>query len=239
MPKYSIVIPCYNEIENIDNLISHIIASIDKFDSEFILVENGSKDNSRLYFQEHVEGKNPKIRVVYVDRNFGYGYGIQQGLKVASGEYLGWTHADMQIPIESFFSFFEIIEKQDKSNELFLKSRRKNRTAFELIFTKGQALFSTCLFKHKMVDVASVPSLFSRSLIEKKGIEAMPNDFSIDIYIYWEAVRQGYRVIRPMVSVLPRKNGGSTWNRGMKSRIRQSCVIIKDSIKIKRGVKIV
>ena len=48
--KYSIIIPCYNEADNIDNLIKCIMPLQERYDLEYILVENGSKDASKESF---------------------------------------------------------------------------------------------------------------------------------------------------------------------------------------------
>ena len=85
--KYSIVIPCYNEEKNLPDLISSLKTFPDNYQVEFILVENGSVDGSRNYMKQIEADVAPKIRFVWVDQNQGYGYGIQQGLKEASGDY--------------------------------------------------------------------------------------------------------------------------------------------------------
>ena len=98
--KYSIIIPCYNEKDNIDNLLERVSVLQKNYNVEYILVENGSKDGSREYFRSNIEGRFSNVKVVYVKENRGYGYGLQQGMKIASGDYLGWIHADMQITPE-------------------------------------------------------------------------------------------------------------------------------------------
>lgn len=117
--KYSIIIPCYNEMNNINNLIHRITPLQNIYDLEYILVENGSKDNSKAYFRDTVEGKYAAIKVVYVDINRGYGYGLQQGMKVAEGDYIGWIHADLQVPPEELMQFFDEIERNSPRGKLF------------------------------------------------------------------------------------------------------------------------
>lgn len=236
--KYSIIIPCYNERDNIDSLIKRISPLQEKYDIEYVLVENGSRDNSREYFKSNIEGKFPNIVVVYVDLNKGYGYGLQQGMKAASGDYIGWIHADLQMPPEELIRFFEEIGKHDPSDKLFLKGRRMNRSAFDRFFTIGQSVFNTCLFRTKLYDVGAIPVIFSKSLLNIVNIDDMANDFSIELYVYKEAVRLGYQIIRINVKLLNREKGNSSWNHGLKSKIRQSKVIFNDSLKIKRGEKV-
>lgn len=236
--KYSIIIPCYNEADNLDNLMERIRPLQEKYDLEYVFVENGSKDNSRAYFKEKVEGKYPDSKIVYVENNQGYGYGLQQGMKAAEGDYIGWIHADLQIPPEELVQFFDEVEQQPKSARLFLKSCKEVRSAYEQFFTNGLSVFSTLLFRIKLYDITGIPVLFSRSLIDKVPIDDMPNDFSIELYIYVKAAELGYHIIRPKVKLLPRKAGNSSWNRGLKSRIQLSRRFILDSIKIKKGEKV-
>ena len=225
-------------MNNINNLIHRITPLQNIYDLEYILVENGSKDNSKAYFRDTVEGKYAAIKVVYVDINRGYGYGLQQGMKVAEGDYIGWIHADLQVPPEELMQFFDEIERNSPRGKLFLKGRRTNRSLFDLFFTNAQSVFNTCLFGRKMYDVGAVPVLFNKELLAESSIDDMANDFSIELYIYKEALRLGYQVIRFKVKLLIREKGNSSWNHGLRSKIKQSKRIFCDSLKIKRGEKV-
>lgn len=236
--KYSIIIPCYNERDNIDNLISRIKPLQERYNLEYILVENGSKDGSREYFKINIEGCYPGIEVVYVNVNQGYGYGLQQGMKAASGDYVGWIHADLQMPPEELAQFFDELEKHGACEKLFLKGRRTNRSAFDRFFTNGQSVFNSLLFQTWIHDVGAIPVLFSRCLLDEVSIEDMANDFSIELYVYKEAKRLRYQIIRFQVEFLSRELGDSSWNHGLSSKIRQSKCIFDDSLKIKRGEKV-
>lgn len=236
--KYSIIIPCYNEAGNLERLLGRICFLQKTYDLEFILVENGSKDKSREYFEVNIEGRYEGIKVIYVNENLGYGYGIQQGIKAADGEYIGWIHADLQVPPEELIPFFEVAGKFDGTNRVFMKGRRTNRSAFDRFFTNAQSVLNSCLFRKKLNDVGAIPVLFHRSLIEDIWIDTMPNDFSIELYVYLEAVKRQYDVIRLPVRLLDRKKGTSSWDYGLLSKIRQSRRIFQDSLKIKRGEKV-
>ena len=103
--KYSIVIPCYNEEENLPRLLESIQELAIGQNIEFLLVENGSKDNSYAIMKSLVPNV-PNVRIVKVDVNQGLGYGIYQGIKQAQGEYIGWMHADLQTPISDIKQLF-------------------------------------------------------------------------------------------------------------------------------------
>ena len=83
--KLSIVVPCYNEQENIPLLLKRFEEVIKREDMEVILVDNGSTDESARVLSELVPGY-AFARTVSVEVNQGYGYGILQGLEELKGE---------------------------------------------------------------------------------------------------------------------------------------------------------
>ena len=235
--KFSIIIPCYNERDNIDGLIHRLLPLQDKYDLEYVLVENGSKDESKSYFEQNVDGKYQNIKVAYVPINQGYGYGLQQGLKVAEGDYVGWLHADLQIPPEALIPFFDYVLSSSTEN-CFLKGNRSNRSIFDNFFTFGQSVFNTLLFRSFIHDVGAIPVLFSRNLFSQIRIDEFPNDFSIELYVYVQAKKQHFCIKRFKVALQKREKGKSSWNTGLCSKIRQSKRIFNDSLLIKRGEKV-
>jgi polyisoprenyl-phosphate glycosyltransferase len=232
--KFSIIIPCYNEGSNLPILIENITPLLNDYELEYVLVENGSTDNSRKYFKNNIEGKYQNIKIEYVDKNKGYGFGIQQGLKLSEGKYVGWIHADMQFPPNDLKRFFDFILSNDFNEKFFLKGKRLNRSLLERFFTAGQSVFSSIIFLYKMHDIGAAPVVFSKSLID--NFDSMPDDFSIEIFTYLTAKRKNFQIERFQITIKDRKNSSSSWNNGLMSMIKLSFQIIKSSILIKMGM---
>lgn len=233
--KFSILIPCFNEGKSLGNLLSQIILLQQDYDIEFILIENGSTDDSKNFFKE-IEGRYKNIQIIFVAENRGYGYGIQQGLKVACGDYVGWVHADLQVPPSELKKFFDYIEGLESKNRLFIKGKRLNRSFFDLIFTAGQSVFNTILFGYRFQDIGAIPTIFSRTLVD--DVEILPNDFSIELFLYLMAMKKNFIVKRISVSLVERNLGSSSWNNGLKSKFKQSKRIIDASLMIKKNKKV-
>lgn len=228
----SIIVPCYNEQDNMATLVE-AIKHVQTYglDVEFILVNNGSKDNTSTEIDKYVGGN---IRKVDVPVNKGYGYGIQQGILASTGAYVGWIHGDVQIHPTELNNFLRYIAEHPDGG-YFMKGARTNRTAFELIFTNGQSIVNSVIFKKKMYDVAAIPAIFPREIFNS---ELIPNDFSIEIFAYQAALNAGLTPVKFKVVVEKREGGKSSWNSGLKSRIKQSKIILRDSIMIKNGKKV-
>src|SRR3989344_4350281 len=123
--RVSIVVPCYNEEKNIPLLVKRFLEiNYDGVGAELILVNNGSSDNSKKIITDYANNC-PFIRLVSVKKNRGYGNGIWSGLKKARGEYLCWTHADMQNDLADTLDAYDIIKKQKNPEKCFVKGRRE------------------------------------------------------------------------------------------------------------------
>ena len=233
--KVSVIVPCYNEEENIHTLVE-AIKQVDThgIEAEFILVDNGSKDKTGELIDQYVNGY---IKKAVVETNIGFGFGIQTGIKAATGDYIGWIHGDVQVHPTELNQFFKHI-KENPAGGYFLKAHRTNRPKFDLLFTWGQGVVDTALLGVKLYDISAFPCLYPRAVVQGTITDEMPNDFSIDLFAYWTAKKMGYTEIRYDVVVGERKGGKSSWNNGLKSRIKQSKRIWDASLKIKRGEKV-
>lgn len=229
--KLSIVVPCYNEEENIPLILKRFDEVIQRDDIEVILVNNGSTDNSAQVLAELVP-KYAFARTTLVEVNQGYGYGILQGLRQCSGEYIGWTHADMQTDPADILKALDIIEQQD--GLIFVKGNRKGRPLFDVFFTAGMSLFETCYLHEKLYDINAQPNIFPKVFYD--SWENPPYDFSLDLYALYMARKKKLRVIRFPVLFPERIYGESKWNTGLKSKWKFIKRTIDFSIKLKEDI---
>lgn len=217
--KLSVVVPCYNEGENLPLIFESFKQVInEREDIEVIFVNNGSKDNSKNIFLNYLNNNEFNFfKVVEVDVNQGYGFGILSGLKKATGEVMAWTHADMQTDPKDVIKAFD--EYKNYSNEdIFIKGRRKNRRIAERFFTYGMQLISSFALKEKLEDVNAQPKLFSRKFYNNYMKQA-PYDFSLDLYALYYAKRN-CRVIEMPVYFNKRVHGEAKGGGSLKTRIK-------------------
>ena len=88
MNPLSIVIPCYNEAEN----LNQIIEKLDDIhqqnpDVEIVLVDNGSTDSTPEVLKELIEPRKHFITRHRIEKNQGYGHGIMSGIRIARAKY--------------------------------------------------------------------------------------------------------------------------------------------------------
>ena len=215
--KLSLVIPCYNEAENLPLLVGRIAETFTRDDVEVILVDNGSTDNSPSVMVAQLKDKK-NIRSVRVDVNQGYGYGILAGLRASEGKIIGWTHADMQTDPTDALKGLALFEQAEDPDQLFVKGLRYGRPFGDRIFTFAMTCFETLLMHKFMQDINAQPTLFSRSFFD--SWTEPPHDFSLDLFAYYMARKADLRIQRFDVRFGERAHGASHWNIDFRSKLK-------------------
>ena len=228
----SLVIPCYNEAANLPSLLERCKELAQRGSVEVILVDNGSTDDSPQVLARLLPAY-PGCRTVRVEHNQGYGFGILAGLKAARGDILGWTHADMQTdPMDAaqgirYFS--------GPNPHVFVKGRRYGRPLADTFFTIGMSAFESALLGMPLWDINAQPTLFTRAFFETW--DTPPHDFSLDLYAYYQARRQGLKVFRFPVRFGPRAHGVSHWNVNWAAKRKFIRRTVNFSLELKRSLK--
>jgi len=226
----SIVVPCYNEKENIPLILKRFEQVIGDRSIEVLLVDNGSTDGSAAVFEALVP-KYPFAQLVTVPINKGYGYGIVSGLKQASGEFIGWTHADMQTDPNDVARAYDLLINGDDLN-VFIKGRRKRRPLIDQFFTVGMSLYETLYLGTPLWDINAQPNLFPKSFFD--NLKNFPDDFSLDLFMYYMARVYALKLKRFDVLFTERIHGQSKWN---DQTFKAKQKFIKRTIAFSKGVK--
>lgn len=231
MMKLSVVVPCYNEAENIPIILMKFDEAIKRNDVEVILVDNGSTDNSPEILKKLIP-EYSFAKTIRVEANQGYGYGIIQGLNVCSGKFVGWTHADLQTDPADLIKALSIIEENGYNDKLFIKGNRKGRPLFDQFFTMGMNIFETVYMREKLYDINAQPNVFSKKFFETW--KNPPKDFSLDLYALYMARKASLKIVRFNVLFPKRIHGESHWNNGT---FKAKWNFIKRTVEFSRKLK--
>ncbi len=232
--QLSIVIPCYNEAGNLPRLVAAIADAVNRDDIEVILVNNGSEDGSAELLPELVE-HYPHIRALHLLENRGYGGGILAGLETAKGQFIGWMHADLQTPPADMIRAYQIVKEAGFDKHIFVKGQRVQREFIDHVFSHAMGEFESWYFKTKLTEINAQPTVFHRSFMKKW--DKPPQDFSLDLYVYYLATYYQLNIHRFDVVFGKRYAGESSWNRGMGDRIRFIQRTMRYSKELKKHLK--
>ncbi|MDI6840277.1 MAG: glycosyltransferase family 2 protein [bacterium] len=199
--KVSVIIPAYNEEENIPILIKELqnMISNTKLDCEVILVDDGSEDKT-YEIAKKCEANYNFMKVIRHRHNFGKTEAILSGLKAASGDLLVLMDADLQY---SPSCIPELIQKLDKKYDV-VTGWKRGKYGKQAVSRTYNAL-SRWLFKIPIHDQNSI------KLLKREVLEDMTLRKDWHRYIVALACDKKYKVGEVEVEIYPRLYGKSKY----------------------------
>ncbi len=165
-PYLSVVIPVYNESENLEQLYQRLIATLDEGAKsyEIIFINDGSRDDSYEQLNA-LQKKRPKqIRVIHFNGNFGQHMAVMAGFERVKGEVIITLDADLQNPPEEITNLLRSI---DEGHD-YVGGVRKNRqdTFFRRYASKLNNWLRYKMTKIRLSDQGCMLRAYRRSLID-------------------------------------------------------------------------
>jgi glycosyltransferase involved in cell wall biosynthesis len=124
-PKYSLIIPVYNEQDTLPEMYHRVSAVMDQMEGgvELILVNDGSRDRTLTILRDLHE-KDPRICYLSLARNFGHQIAVTAGLNYVRGEAIIILDADLQDPPELIP---QLVEKWQQGYQVVYAQRTQRR----------------------------------------------------------------------------------------------------------------
>ena len=207
--KLSLVIPCYNEQDNVE-LFYNTATEVFKdkgFDYELIFVNDGSRDQTMDKLRHIYEIADENVKVVGFSRNFGKESAIYAGLKESRGEMVCLIDADMQQRPELVLDMMAILDKDPNYDAVacYQEDRRESKvlSAFKDCFYKIINKTSEIEFKSGASDFR----LLRRCVVDAVLSMSEYHRFSKGIFSW-----VGFNTYYMPYIVEDRANGTSKWN---------------------------
>ncbi len=181
--KLSLVVPCYNEEENVNVFYDNIKKNYNKdLDYELIFIDDGSKDETLEKLKELAKLDKKHVKTISFSRNFGKEAAILAGLKEAKGDYVGIIDADMQQDPKIMLEMLDILEKDTYYDSVaaYQKERKENKVISFFKRNFYEIMNSTSSFEIKQG--ASDFRLFRRAVVDSILLLEEDNRFSKGIF---------------------------------------------------------
>jgi glycosyltransferase involved in cell wall biosynthesis len=196
----SVVIPCFNEVENIPIFLERVVELVDHLPEEFelIFVDGGSTDNTVYVTKESINhySLNSFVRIVSGSQHqTGYGADIIKGLNECTGKFLAWTHADLQTDFADVLKGYKNLLEVNECDECLVKGRRVGRPIFDNIFTFGMQILTLLMLRKNISDINAQPKIFKKVFYERYIKNGAPNDFSLDLYLLYQAKKNKVKIL--------------------------------------------
>ena len=208
MPSISLVLPAYNEEENIEPVIAEATPALAAIadDYEIIIVDDGSRDETAAVATRSA-ASDAHVRLVRHPVNQGFGASVFSGFTSAVKDWILYTDADRQFVLSELSRFVPLMDQAD----LIAGYRAPRRDPFlRVLYGKGWSMLCTLLFGYTVRDVDCGFKLLRRDMVDKLAgsIQSRGATFSIEWLV--RAKRAGYRFAELPVSHRPRVAGSQT-----------------------------
>ncbi len=206
-PALSLVIPLFDEEAGVRGVVRSLVGTLDEAGIAFqlVLVDNGSRDGTLGVIQEIARG-DPRVEVLHLPSNGGYGGGILAGLRVSRAPVLGYLWGDDQVGHHVVPDLLRRITEQGAD---LAKARRvirldgRHRRALTRVYHTVFPLF----FRLPSRDIHGCPKLFTREAFER--IAPVSRDWFLDAEVMIRATELGLRISELDVVAYPRATGES------------------------------
>lgn len=231
----SIVLPCYNEADNLPLLLEGYrqVWEADLL-AELVLVNNGSTDDTAAVLERELH--RPELafaRAIHVTHNRGYGQGIHSGLQAAQGEFLAFSHADMQCRPADVFKAYHQLAAEPNPTQALIKGKRGPRDFSASLVTNTMSLLASTVLGMNLTDINAQPKVFHRSHLHR--LTQPPDGFQFDLYVLYTARRAGLKILTLPVVFGQRAHGQSKWAFSFLSRYRTIWATITYIFRLRLG----
>lgn len=201
--KVSLIVPAYNEVENIRVLLKEFDVFKKKggLDWELVIVDDGSTDGTyeaALSWKD----KSTSLKLARHGRNFGKTEAIRTGLQISSGEIIVIYDADMQYTLDDAQKLVEMVEKEGYDLVAGWKVGEYEKKAVSTIYN----WLGRLLFRIPVHDMNAMKAM------RKQVLESIPLRKDWHRYIVALAHDRGFKIGEKKVTLLPRRFGEAKYS---------------------------
>ncbi len=206
-PFLSVILPAYNEGENIYANILRVCETLREYDFDLIIVDDGSTDDTYSEAKRAVDEGYP-VQAVSQKENRGKGATLFHGFDFAAGERIAFLDADLEIAPEYLVSLLKIMDDTNADVVAGVKDMSENQ--FPWVRRMMSNLYRrsvSFLFSLSISDTQTGIKLFKREVLEATVPRLSISRFAFDIELLLAASRFGYKIVEYPVKIIYSRSG--------------------------------
>lgn len=189
MKKISILVPTYNEEDNVVNVVDRleeILGGLKNYSYEIVFIDNCSKDNTRNILMDLCQ-KNKNVKAIFNAKNFGYSRSIFYGLTQTTGDCSILINSDFQEPPELICNF---IKEWENGYKIVIGKKLKSNENILMVYIRK------CYYKliKYISDVEQIENFYGFGLYDKDFINILKNLDDSEPYLRGIVAELGYKI---------------------------------------------
>ncbi len=174
--KISVIMPVYNEVHTLDEIVRRVRAT--EIPDEMVVVDDGSQDGTRDLLQKYQN--DPLVRVIFHDHNQGKGAAVVTGIHNAQGDVLIIQDADLEYDPRDYPALLKPLEEGVADvvyGSRFLGGPRRSTMFWHMVANKLLTLMTNVLYDNILTDMETGYKVFRREIVQDMTIHARRFDF--------------------------------------------------------------
>ena len=203
-PSFGVVIPCYNEVNTVKDLVQRVLA-VDIVD-EVVIVDDGSTDGTVEALKEIESEKHSRVTIVYHQHNQGKGAALVTGFGHTSCDVIIIQDADFEYDPREYPQLLKPIQEGVATvvyGSRFLGGARKAMNFWNMVANKGLTLITNILYNAILSDMETCYKCFRREVLEDMHIRARGFEFEPEFTA--KVLKKGIRIVEVPISYYGRE----------------------------------
>lgn len=194
----SLIMPCYNEGNEIYKNIIYTINIVSQFISsyEIICINDGSSDNT-LEELRRAENADKHVKVATYEENKGKGNALVFGTSLASGDYVAFIDSDLELSPKHLNDFLKIMKETNADIVIGSKMHPDSQINYPLhrrVMSLTYYIFLKILFRLNVKDTQTGLKLFKGAVVKEIMPLLLVKKFAYDIELLAVANNRGYKI---------------------------------------------
>ena len=206
--KISVIIPAFNEEKIIVITIKETIKVLNNLgiDYEIIVVDDGSNDNTHSNVNDTLKDYGGKVSVKTYKPNKGKGFAIKYGCSFATGKYIFFMDADMDLHPSQINNFIDVM-KNNNVDVVMGSKRHKDSVVeypiFRKILSTGYYFLIKILFGLPVKDTQTGIKLFKNDILKKSINKIIVKNYAFDLELLVVLHKYNYKILECPIYLEP------------------------------------
>ncbi|HKW44507.1 MAG TPA: glycosyltransferase [Candidatus Eremiobacteraceae bacterium] len=220
--KVSVIVPAYNESLAIAANLGAIVDALSPHAPhlEIIVVDDGSRDQTWRFAADTIVRSAAAVRILRYERNEGKGFALACGARHATGEFVVFLDADLDLHPDQVPRFFDILFATGADAVIGSKWHPQSRVeypAWRRILSHGYYTIVRLLFGLPLRDTQTGLKMFRARLLKRVVPRLLTKRFAFDVELLAVAHRMGFKIVEAPVRLqfrrdVPRLRWHDSWH---------------------------